>query len=134
MRLGVRSQLLGISAAILALMLAVGVVALMNLSSVEGGGVDMYQKAFVPVTQLDAVPQAATDEGLLVNKGIVELGQTDKQAQIDLAIAADENAECHLLPPVRWARPQILVSSLTFGAGGGGRAVVDRRRSRAVCR
>ena len=90
MRLGVRSQLLGISAAILALMLAVGVVALMNLSSVEGGGVDMYQKAFVPVTQLDAVAQAATDEGLLVNKGIVELGQTDKQAQIDLAIAADE--------------------------------------------
>ncbi len=90
MRLGVRSQLLGISAVILALMMAVGVVALVNLSSVERGGVDMYQKAFVPVTQLDAVAQAVTDEGLLVNKGIVELGQADKQAEIDLAIAADE--------------------------------------------
>jgi methyl-accepting chemotaxis protein len=90
MRLGVRSQLLGISAVILALMLGVGAIALVNLGSVQAGGVDMYDKAFVPVTQLDAIAQAATDEGLLINKGIAELGQTDKQAQIDKSITADE--------------------------------------------
>ena len=90
MRFGVRTQLLGSSAALLVLMTAVGAAALVNLGSVEGGGAAMYSKAFVPVTELDAVAQAVIDEGRLVNKGIVQIGNADMQTKIDASIAADE--------------------------------------------
>ena len=90
MRLGVRAQLLGSSAALLVLMSTLGAVALVNLGSVEGGGSDMYSKAFAPVTELDAIVQAVIDEGRLVNKGIVQIGKADMQTKIDASIAADE--------------------------------------------
>jgi methyl-accepting chemotaxis protein len=90
MRLGVRSQLLGSSAALLVLMAAVGLAAVVNLQSVDGGGSAMYNRAFVPITQLNAVAQAVIDEGRLVNKGIVQIGNAQMQTTIDTSIAADE--------------------------------------------
>jgi methyl-accepting chemotaxis protein len=74
----------------LVLMAAVGGVAIVSLGSVSAGGVAMYDQAFLPVTQLDKIAQAVLDEGRLVNKGIVQIGNADGQAAIDTSIAADE--------------------------------------------
>ena len=90
MRLGVRAQLLGSSAILLVLMAAVGAVAYVNLGGVAGGSSAMYDNSVVSMTRLDAIAQAVIDEGRLVNKGIVQIGNTAQQSQIDEAIAADE--------------------------------------------
>ncbi len=92
MRLGVRAQLLGSSGGLLVLMTAVGAVAVLSLQTVNSGGAAMYDRAFVPVGQLNAISLAIADEGRLVNKGIVQMGNAEMQAQIDASIAADEKA------------------------------------------
>ena len=90
MRLGVRAQLLGTTAATLAVIAVAGSVALLTLASVEGGGSAMYDNSFVPATQLNSVSQAFLDEARLVNKGIVQVGVADAQASIDKSMAADD--------------------------------------------
>jgi methyl-accepting chemotaxis protein len=91
MRLSVRNKILG-AAGILVLLQAVGgVLALMQVDSVNAKAQDMYANRSVCVGQMGDVLQALDDEQVWVLRGYTGLGDAQSQASADQAIAADEN-------------------------------------------
>jgi methyl-accepting chemotaxis protein len=92
MRLSVRSKILG-SAGILVFLIGVGgVVAFVEVDSVNSKTQDMYANRVVCVGQMADIAQALADEQLWVERGYTGVGDAQVQSSADGAIAADEKA------------------------------------------
>jgi len=89
-KLGVRAKLLGMAGLLVALLVAIGLFGIFNLSTVNDLAHSMYADRTVPIDQLGKIDLALVDEQRLALRGILYAGQADIQAQVDTDIAADE--------------------------------------------
>ncbi len=90
MKLGVRGQLLGSSAAALALTLVVGLLAITNLGSVNDMGQRLYTDDTVSIVQLNAINTALVDRARAVVYGAVQGLDAATQDKLDQQITAAE--------------------------------------------
>src|SRR5512146_1117802 len=90
MKLGVRGQLLGSSAAALALTLVVGMLAIANLGSVNDMGQRLYADDTVSIVHLNAINTALVDRARAVVYGAVQGLDAATQEKLDQQIAAAE--------------------------------------------
>ena len=113
-RLGLRSKLLGAAGVSVLLLLLVGVIALLQLGSVNTVGQAMYTERTVPLTQVGAVRVALVDMQRLGLRGILKAGQADQQQKIDTDLAADRTtAESQLAAYAASPQPAGAAAALT---------------------
>ncbi|HEX8939509.1 MAG TPA: methyl-accepting chemotaxis protein, partial [Candidatus Limnocylindrales bacterium] len=91
MRVSVRAKLLASSAVLLAFVAIVGLLSILNLSSVNDRGAALYQGEQA-VEKLGVMTTTLVDIRRLVDKGIAYVGDTKTQATIDQGLAADDQA------------------------------------------
>jgi methyl-accepting chemotaxis protein len=89
-KLSIRMKLLGTAGILLLFMAAAGILAIVNLGSVNTTAQDMYANRAVPVAQLAKVEQALTDERRLLLRGFMDIGDATKQTADDASVVADE--------------------------------------------
>ncbi len=90
MHLSVRNQLLGTSAAILALMTVIGAIAITSLGSVNTGGSRMYDESVATIEASGAIVSAIEDEGRLATLSVVKIGDAATQEKVATGVAGDE--------------------------------------------
>jgi methyl-accepting chemotaxis protein len=89
-RLSVRVKILGGSAVLLALLLSIGLLAVVDLSSVRDKAQAAYSQGTVPAQHLDDASKALLDKARALTYGVVFTGQADAQQTVDAQIAADD--------------------------------------------
>jgi methyl-accepting chemotaxis protein len=89
-RVNVRGKLLGLSAILIAFMAIIGVLAIVNLGSVNDLGESMYADRLLPIEQLGEVRAAVGDMRRLGDKSVADAGDaaTADQVAKDLATAS----------------------------------------------
>jgi methyl-accepting chemotaxis protein len=89
-QLSIRTKLMGTAAGwALIFMMAVGVLAIVNLGSVNSITQDMYANRVVCINQLGLVAQNITDDQRWTAVGYAEMGNASGQAEVDKNIAAN---------------------------------------------
>ena len=98
--LSVRMKLLGTAGILLLFMAAVGVLAIMNLGSVNGRATNLNDGA-KKLQSLDVINVTIVDIRRNVDKGIGYVGDATTQASIDTAIAADDKTLADTLATIK---------------------------------
>ena len=106
MKLGVRGQILAASGAVLALLLAIGGLAIASLGSVNDAGRNLYAGDTTMIVDLNAINTALVDRARAVVYGAIPGLDEATQAKIDTAIGADTTLVAEKLAAVR-ANPHL---------------------------
>ena len=87
MRVNVKGKLLGLSAILIAFMLAIGVLSIVNLASVDSQSASMYNDRVVPLGQLGSAGTQFMAMRRMVAYGVAVIDDEAAQATIDKGIA-----------------------------------------------
>ena len=90
MKLTIRTKLLGSAGILIAFIVAVGLLGISSLGSVNSLARSMYLDRTVPIADLGKIDAALVDEQRLGLRGIIFAGDTTIQAEIDRDMAANE--------------------------------------------
>ncbi|MEI7744875.1 MAG: MCP four helix bundle domain-containing protein, partial [Chloroflexota bacterium] len=90
MRLSVQGKLLGLSAILIAFMVAIGLLAIVNLGAANATGESMYKDRLVPIEQLGKAEVALGNMRRFGDKGIAYIADAATQATLDTQMADAE--------------------------------------------
>jgi methyl-accepting chemotaxis protein len=88
--LSIQIKLLGTAAVLLLFLASVGVLAIVNLGSVNSISQDMYANRVVPINQLSLVEQNITDDQRWTSVGYAEMGDSAGQTNVDENLTAND--------------------------------------------
>jgi methyl-accepting chemotaxis protein len=88
MKLNVRTKLLGLSAILIAFMVAVGLISVVNLGAVNDAGQAMYANDVVALGEMSLVTTDLPELQRMVVRGIAYIDKADVQTSVDAKIAA----------------------------------------------